>query len=282
MSESKISRSVDSYDPDESKLYLGYKDKDFEKPYAKYFNPNVELISDEVHKGLICSPWASGLGYEAHDAHDHLLRPGYLAIENGFVKTKNGTMMVAVRTNMGQVTGEAYDWWFSWHSTDSSRYKLWHPHAHQYSWRHPDTLEVSNKSYAERYINTFSFINEYIGNHSAQLTVAFIDPAELGINKEKWPALGIETMVCAKISGPGGLLIICSEQGHITEGFDGVSYLIHQIRRRPDGARELRSRFWLAKADDGAARGLMVHCAMEMSHLAKFLPQLFAEFKEDV
>lgn len=33
--------------------------------------------------------------------------------------------------------------------------------AHQYSWRHPETVEITNKSYAERYYNTFSFIDEY-------------------------------------------------------------------------------------------------------------------------
>lgn len=53
-------------------------------------------------------------------------------------------------------------------------------------------------------------------------------------------------------------------QGHITENFDGKSYLIHQIRRREDGSRELRSRFWLPEPE-GVARNLMVHCGMEMS-----------------
>ncbi|KUL89699.1 hypothetical protein ZTR_00453 [Talaromyces verruculosus] len=279
MPEQLISRNIDPYHNDSSKLYLGYREQDYNKPWAKYFNPNVALISDEIQKGLICSPWASPLGYGPLEAHDRLLRPGYETIENGFVATNEGTTMIAVRTEMGNgekhhllLTGEMYDWWFSWHLTDTSRYKLWHPQAHQYAWRNPDELDITHKnSYAERYIGIFSFINEYLGNHCTDLTVAFIDPKELGIEKEKWPETGIETMVCARIGTPG--------QGHITENFDGKSYLIHQIRRGQDGKRELRSRFWLP-APEGAARNLMVHCGMEMSHLATFLPALFEEFKD--
>jgi hypothetical protein len=62
MSEQIISRNIDPYHNDTSKLYLGYREKDYEKPWAKYFNPNVALITDEVQKGLLCSPWASPLG----------------------------------------------------------------------------------------------------------------------------------------------------------------------------------------------------------------------------
>lgn len=64
-------------------------------------------------------------------------------------------------------------------------------------------MDVTNKSYTERYYNTFSFIDEYLGGDHGKITVAFIDPAELGIDKSKWPALGIEAMVVARV-GIGG------------------------------------------------------------------------------
>lgn len=65
MSDKIISRNINPYHQDTSKLYLGYREKDHEKPWAKYFNPNVDLITDEVQRGLICSPWASPLGNES-------------------------------------------------------------------------------------------------------------------------------------------------------------------------------------------------------------------------
>ncbi|KAJ5613396.1 hypothetical protein N7510_006590 [Penicillium lagena] len=229
MAGENVSKNIDTYESDPTAYYVGYKDADYDKPFAKYFNFNVSPISDELQKGIVSSPWASALGYEASEAHDFLLRPGYLPFENGYLKTPQGAWMVACRTDMGQVTGEAYDWWFAWHSVESA------------SWRHPETLDCTNKSYAERYYNTFSFIDEYIGNDHSKATVAFIEPADLGFDKSKWAAQGIETIVVARV----GLT------GHVTEGFDGISHVAHQIRR---------------KSDD----------------LAKILPSLFNEFKDQV
>ncbi|KAL4809142.1 hypothetical protein BDV18DRAFT_134025 [Aspergillus unguis] len=271
MAGEKISKNIDVYTSDPTAYYLGYREADFSKPFAKYFDFNVAPISDEVMKGVVSSPWPSGLGFEASEAHDYLLRPGYLPVENGFLKTPKGALMIACRTDMGQVTGEAFDWWFGWHSVESARYKLWCPTAHQYAWRYPDTMDFGNKSYAERYYNTFSFIDEYIGGDHTKATVAFINPADIGIDKSKWPAVGIETMLVARV-GIGA---------HITEGFDDFSYIVHQIRRKADGTREMRSRFWLAPGvPESVAHDICVHCGTEMPHLAKFLPQLFDEFKD--
>jgi hypothetical protein len=64
-------------------------------------------------------------------------------------------------------------------------------------------LDFKNKSYAERYYNTFSFIDEYIGNEHCKATVAFINPADLGFDKSEWAAQGIETVVVAKVGLTG-------------------------------------------------------------------------------
>ena len=53
--------------------------------------------------------------------------------------------------------------------------------------------------------------------------------------------------------------------GHITEVFDGVSHLVHQIRRKPDGTREMRSRVWLGPGTpESVAHDICVHCGTEM------------------
>ena len=79
-------------------------------------------------------------------------------------------------------------------------------------------------------------------------------------------------------------------------------HLIHLIRETDDGC-EMRSRFWLGNVSiEGLAasgivnrmansrfvakqasslemgRDLIVHCGMEMNHLASFLPDLYAEY----
>ncbi|GAB1211216.1 hypothetical protein ATERTT37_000329 [Aspergillus terreus] len=149
------------YQNNASAYYLGYHPADYEKPFAKYFNPHVAPISAEVEKGITMSPYAAALAYEAHEAVEYMLRPGYLELENGYAVTENGTLMIAVRTDMGN------DW--------------------------------ANKTYPERYFNTFSFIDEYLGNDAYKLTVAFIDPSELGFDPSEFAEHNIETMVVAHI-----------------------------------------------------------------------------------
>lgn len=43
-----------------------YNDVDHKKPFAKYFDFQVNPISDEVQKGIVSSPWATGLGKNNH------------------------------------------------------------------------------------------------------------------------------------------------------------------------------------------------------------------------
>lgn len=120
MAGQKLSKNIDPYEADPTSYYLGYRDADLKKPFAKYFDFQVGPISNEVEKGIVSSPWATGLGknthltsqpiwyinayigYEASEAHDYLLRPGYLPVENGYLKTPQGAWMVACRTDMGQ------------------------------------------------------------------------------------------------------------------------------------------------------------------------------------
>lgn len=169
-----------------------------------------------------------------------------------------------------------YDWWFSWHLVDPSRYKLWFPLAHRYAWRLPETL-VTNASAptSSRYIGTHSFIDEYIGNSAAKLTVNFIDPAvELGFNTSSYASAGIETIVAGRLNS-----------GSHTANVTGHSYLMHQIRRKPDGSGEyeLRSRFFIEQnPGTQIAHDMLAHCNTEMQHLASFLPALWAEFKDTI
>lgn len=64
------------------------------------------------------------------DEKNDLLKPGYLAKENGYCFLTDGSCYVAVLTRMPGVTGDMLDWWFSWHAQESLRYKIWYPGAH--------------------------------------------------------------------------------------------------------------------------------------------------------
>ncbi|KAK8176678.1 hypothetical protein BC567DRAFT_263861 [Phyllosticta citribraziliensis] len=256
---------------DDTKYYLGYRAADFARPYAKYWDPNVQPISSEVQKGLSSSPWAKPLAFSPQEAGRLLMQPGYLQMENGWTVGGDGSLMIAVRTDIPSISGEMFDWWFGWHQVDSARYKLLNPVAHQYAWHFPEQLEWANtSSYAQRYIGTFSQIDEYIGQDANKITIAFVDPKELGFDRERFEERGVETVVVAQIIF-----------GHTNSTDQGSGqYLVHQVRRLDDGSRELRSRFFLKITSAQIAHDLLVHCNIEMQHLNCFLPDLFSEFKD--
>ncbi|KAK8205117.1 hypothetical protein IWZ01DRAFT_485912 [Phyllosticta capitalensis] len=294
LSQGTVSKNLVQNEEDDGKYYLGYRAADFARPYAKYWNPNVQPISSEVQKGLSASPWAKPLaGFAPQEAGRLLTQPGYLQMESGWTVSLDGTLTIAVRTEIPEVTGEMIDWWFGWHQVDSARYKLWNPVAHQYAWRFPEQLDWANKSYTERYIGTFSQIDEYLGQDANKFTIAFVDPNELGFDRSKFADHSIETVVVAQIIlgrlfspsiriAIGLCCAVAREVGsHANSSSQSTGqYVVHQIRRKDDGSREMRSRFFLKVFTPEIAHDLLVHCNIEMQHLNYFLPGLFSEFKD--
>jgi len=102
------------------------------------------------------------------------------------------------------------------------------------------------------------------------------------------------------LDDPEQATIVCARTGLGDLPID-VGYLAHHVRRTAGGS-EMRSRFWiggpyaagrnsalgtvmaqaarlLMRPSETDARALLVHCAEEMQHLARFLPALYAEFR---
>ncbi|KAF4460386.1 phloretin hydrolase [Fusarium albosuccineum] len=256
LSTNATSVNIVPYQSNASLYYLGYEGNDWERPFSKYWNPVLNPISDELQKGITESPYASRLTFSPQEAHDYFTRPGYLQLENGWAVGDDGVLMLAIRTDMGDVTGDIY--------------KLWHPLAHQYAWRYPNVADWANKTLPQRYIGSYSFIDEFIGNFAAKLTVNFVEPESIGFDTNAFDSQGIETIVVGHITNE-----------HVTN-VTGNSYLMHKIRRKENEQRELRSRFFLEQFTEDQPHHLGVHCGVEMSHLATFLPQLYAEFKDTV
>lgn len=269
-------------------VYLGVRPGDLDgKPYAKYWNPDMKGLSSEVGQGLLQSPMSNCQGFSSRDCH-HLLKPGYLPIESGFTQLPSGEMFVAVKTNMPGVIGDMIDWWFGWHSNESQRYKLWHPHAHMRAAIKHSSTGREKLSDRERYVGNTSYVEEYIGNSVQKLAIQFKPPGDFCLDESKFEMAGVHTAVCANV----GLASLPVDFGKF----------VHLIRETNDGC-EMRSRFWLGKLSlqgkseshvinrllgagaiskfaVGRALGhdMVVHCAMEMTHLASFLPALYTEY----
>ena len=268
--------------------YLGMRAGDLEgKPYARYWRQDMAPLSDAISQALLQSPYPADYGFSIPDCQQ-LLQPGYLALENGYTQLANGEMFVAVKTPMPGVSGQMIDWWFGWHSHESQRYKLWHPHAHMKAVLQTPSEDRPDLPDRERYLGNTSYVDEYIGDKILRLAIQFKPPSHFGLTEPALAEAGIQTAVCAEVGPARGPL--------------NIGKLVHLIRETPDGC-EMRSRFWLGKvflrkrssshllnrllSPSWATRLVMgrkhghdmvVHCAMEMAHLASFLPSLYRDY----
>ncbi|MDV8022606.1 DAPG hydrolase family protein [Rhodococcus sp. IEGM 1330] len=209
---------------------------------------------------------------------------GYSPIETGYGQMADGVLFIAVKTVMPRVTAAMWDWWFGWHSSESARYKLWHPDAHLHASTKTDLTGGTLPDRA-RYVGNTSYVDEYVGPKLQQLSIEFRDPVTHGFTVPS-----DQTVVFGRV----GSSIAPVELG----------WLAHQVRPIAGGA-EMRSRFYLnlrglhvpnpeqaacavqrgasldpADLDLGLdlGRDLLLHCGQEMNHLAGFLPELHAEF----
>jgi hypothetical protein len=267
--------------------YLGMRDGDLDgKPYARHWNPIMQPLQEQVAQAILHGPEASEMGFDIERA-DLLVEPGYLPLENGTTRLESGEVFVAVLTKMPGVTGAMFEWWMGWHYMENQRYKLWHPKAHIANGTKEmrgDDPELSDR---EKY-RTTHYVTEYVGNTKQDITISFADPEAYFSRSSDFAKNGITAMVCGTV----GL-----QRAPIT-----IGRLIHQIRE-VEGGSEMRSRFWLAKpevrgikkgsvlgkligsefvsrriADPNLGRDMVVHCGMEMNHLASFLPELYADY----
>jgi hypothetical protein len=214
-----------------------------------------------------------------------LLAPGYVAVEDGVLRSANGMLIVCCRTDMPDVTADMIDWWFGWHLPQTERYQLWHPQAHIRSAVKEDRSALAGQRAA--YVGNESFVDEYIGSTLQKLIIAFREPASMGLDPGRFASSGTGTAICARVS--------------LRDRPVDTGWLLHQIRPTPYGS-EMRSRFWLGDVclrlpvigriltpllnrpavrrraiPDQVGLDLLRHCAEEMNHLARFLPALYAD-----
>jgi len=254
-----------------------------DKPYAEFWNPVVAPLPDHAREAVAHGPIAEPL-LPALASAPRALQVPQRGIENGFCLTKAGALHIAIQTFMPDVVPGMVDWWFGWHSDEPQRYKLWHPRAHVYAaW----VTQVPHGTQGRvRYVGQTSYVDEYIGSALGSYHIRFLPPGELGLDE-------------AMLRDPQQATAICARVGFATLPFD-FGFLSHYVAK-VDGGSEMRSRFWIGGEYAHARRGgiagklavaavkrvmrpgaadasaLLVHCSQEMSHLASFLPRLYAK-----
>jgi hypothetical protein len=232
-------------------------------------------------------------------------QPGDLAMEEGIVRRSDGTLYIAVRTDLGtEVTGDMIDWWFC-NCDSTEKYKWWHPKDHISAvWDPPYYGAMSFERMKGHYVDHVHVVEENIAGMKQSLQIEFTRPSKY-FDVTKFLEQGITCMMVARI--------------HVNDeslGLVAAGHLLHMVRVVEGGRSELRSRFWLGdisypetpenfffassvnwlarqyltrliKLPFSTGQSLYKHCKEEMACLREFLPHYYytarkeqAEFME--
>lgn len=182
--------------------------------------------------------------------------------------------MLSNLTDMPGVTAEMFDWWFAWHGLDTMRYIIWDKDDHYYcQTQNVEQALDDSLSLRERFWNTEHEVKEGLldGDDPIPVRLKFVPPTVVGFDPEK----------LKDFKGT----IICTP---------GPAIMIHFLRPTANGS-ELRTRFFMGYMStpngvirvpefpriDGMGRALLMHNVKEFTHLAKILPDVYNEFKDD-
>ena len=265
------------------KKNVGYSHEDFKKLYSKYYDENMIALSPHVQLVLEGTPFPPGALPRFIEAN-YLEEEGYTNLETCYTNETDGSIHAAIITEMPGVTPEMWDWWFGWHGSQNSRFKLWHPASHVSAVWEDGEDDIT-------YIGRNSVIEEYIVDKFVAALIQFKHPTEFGFSIDA-------------IKDPSKAVYICAIVGHSKFPIN-YGYLVHQVRA-VEGGSEMRSRFWLGgqyiharkeckltgltssfvqimkMISPDFGRKMITHCAEEMNHLAAFLPKLYVEMNQTV
>jgi hypothetical protein len=262
-------------------------------PLAKYYNlpltppgPLQQQIID------YCCPIDPKLAVKAENFLDHLLPTGYAKQEYGYCMLEDGTGYLAVYTTYQNCTPQMLGWWFRWLNIHSKnmpegkgnlKYKIWCPPDHidhifingKDKWGGVGTVESLDLGGGEE--KTFT-IRHAVNLRECGLT----EKKEKALNEAgSWVDCAYETFQTWPDYGP----------------MPGSHLQLTQSRMSPVGFMEKRTREWIGwRVENGKVirdwntpvemltekylKKVIIHATVEAQQLSKFLPELYAEYKD--
>jgi hypothetical protein len=264
-----------------------------QEPYVKWHDRIPAKVPPEVINNIKKSPYPNAKALPFEKIND-LLHPGYLPLENGYCHMPDGSVFVAVLTEMPNVTGDMLDWWFWWHPINSRRYKIWYPGSHFGVNLDLDIDEYRKRKgpYASRYWGTINYPVEDIGVGRETLSIKFVPPVDFGFDEFRFAEANVATAICGIV-------------GSVSKKLAQHTYMCHFVRKKDKGV-EIRSRFWIGHTvlksgfsensllnrliNTKTAKKLLLpkkvgiamamHCAQEYNNLAEILPELFDTYRD--
>lgn len=260
--------------------------QDRKKSYFKYYEADVYYGEQEKYDKISKEPGDNSKALHIKNRND-LFTPGELPGEFGWWLMDDGTALIANQTFLPGVTGEMFDWWFTWHPIDRLRYACWDNEDHYdvYLEDPARALDMS-LSIRERHWGSVHNVWEDIGTGKADLLrIHFRRPGEMGYDEGKIDTDACNALICANCQSIGS--------GDVPD----MPVVMTHFLRPVEGGSELRSRFWFGwQIIDGEAvkcipdavkvpsfvpLSLLNHNVKEFSNLGRILPSIYEEEREN-
>lgn len=153
-----------------------------------------------------------------------LCDPEPLKVESGWTRLPDGSVQVAFRTELPDLTAPMVEWWFDWHPGRDNRYRAWHPQEHFGNRRLP-----GGSRQAKPYWGAVIFFDEDVGDGRSRLRTEFTSPMGFGIPGDPFAGGDVQVIVAARVG----------------DAFMTHTDMIHVFLREGEGL-VLRSRMWIA------------------------------------
>jgi len=260
--------------------------EDENKNYYKYYLQGIASPSDEQMKMVYQCGHEAGL-VRIKD-RKRLQDEGMFPEEFGYYPLEEGGLLCAGNIPMPDVTADMLYWWFAWHGLDPFRYAIWDPEDHfdvqiDEAGRQralDDSVPMNEKTWGATHT-----VMESIGGPAQKIVIGFMDPEEMGFDKEK-----IGSDACEFLVSANALL-----------GDMKVPVIMDETLKEVNGIKTFMARFWIGyQFVDGEARclapvtkilpeeewsmiakGLLAHNIKEFSNLNRILPSVFGEEKDN-
>ncbi len=262
-------------------------------PLAKYFDLPLTLPGPLQRQLIESMPFDASLAIEPENWLDVLQPVGYQNAEYGYCSLDDGTGYLAVYTTYPNCTPQMLGWWFRWLNIHSRsmpegrgniKYKIWNQADH---WDH-GFINGVDKSDG---IYTVESLDLGEGEPMIWTVRHALNPRDFGLSAEREKAL----------QDAGCFVDCCYETFHPadnpSEQLPGTHLFLTLSRLSAVGVLEKITREWIGYGiRDGAVardettpasmlseeylKKVIIHATTEAQQLPKFLPQIYAEYKD--
>lgn len=222
----------------------------------------------------------------ARDDAVRLCDPAPLKVENGWTRLPDGSIQVAFRTELPDLTTAMVEWWFDWHPLRDDRYRAWHPQEH-----FGNRLLPAVRNQEKPYWDAVIFFDEDVGDGRSQLRTEFTSPMGFGIPGDPFTGSDVEVIVSARV---GDARMTHTDMAHVfLRDGDGLvlrsrMWIAAEVRPRLPGplvaledvAENLASRKLIRDiaVPEGIGAAVARHGAEEHAQLNEILPGLYERF----